>query len=341
MVAPLIEKIILHIGTRKSGSKSIQYALLDARAALEKRGLFVVKQRNLQFRDLYVSLKDGDGRWLEAIDSEVQRLVAAKGHTLIISSEDFYYLSPPKAAELVQACTARARHVVAALFVRRQDQYIDSCYSQYLGAGVWIGNIQQDFARFVASEAAWLDYKENIARWGELIGASNVKATPYVHADTLRAFFELIGAEDLVDDAKRRRNQRLHIDLLRACVLIGEEVAAAKGLELHKSANLNRFFDFRTTVRAALVEKLGDAGYAPFSVLPGAAYEELARRYTKDNQQISDDPAFSRFTPDDKKPYQDLGRAFISPENLPIIFSTLAQSMYALGQFNADEKLRG
>lgn len=333
-----IDQLYLHIGTRKTGSTSIQDSLLRAKAALERRGVFVASPPGQPFRSLYTSFIAGTALWRETLQLAANKLVVSNGHSLVVTAEDYYHLTPEKAVELIDACKAVARNVTVVVFIRRQDQYVDSSYCQYVAAGHWVGNIQENFDRFIAQLSASMDYQKNIQFWTSLVGAQNLRVIPYANGDTAKVFLDLLGAGDLYDSKRAWRNARHPIDLLRASVLIGERIAAAKGLELHSFANLNRHFDFRSKVRSALSTALtGSGARTPaYSVLPEQAYRELAKRFSEANQKIAAQHGtefskdFTNFAPEPAKAYQDLGISHVAPENFGPIISVLTASMLAV-----------
>jgi len=144
-----IKRIVIHVGTRKTGSTALQYVIRRKQNECIEQGVAPLVPKGKHFREFYVSFLHGTSIWNQLIDITIANAQANKCKTVFITSEDLYYLPQWNVAELVYYCQALAEKVEVIAFLRRQDKYLESSYSQYVTAGLWVGNIQENFESFL------------------------------------------------------------------------------------------------------------------------------------------------------------------------------------------------
>lgn len=255
-----IKKIILHIGTRKTGSTTLQGILRDNQDAIREQGFNLVIARGKSFKEFYLSIVGGTPTWINWIETCHKACHSDGVNNLIISSEDLFYLSEWKIAELVAFCKTLAEKVEVHVFIRRQDDYLESSYTQYTTAGLWVGNIQDNFESFLAGTINNLDYKYQVMKWSAAVGKRNFRPLFYVRANTAQVFLDNLGLKVKSDGPSKSRNRREPVDMLRASIAIGELISKSYGLPIHCFSQMNKKFDFRKHVRHPLTQAFESLG---------------------------------------------------------------------------------
>jgi hypothetical protein len=136
-------KCLLHIGYHKTGTTSIQDYLWANRAGLIRQGFLYPEQHTLWSGHHQVPWSLGVAHThydkklaFDAILTDyVGELSERGGHTLVLSSEDFEFLSPSGVDRLRSGLEARGFQTRVVAYVRRQDDYLLADYKQHLKMG--------------------------------------------------------------------------------------------------------------------------------------------------------------------------------------------------------------
>ena len=283
-----INRIILHIGTRKTGSTSLQNRLRENQNILLEQGFKLVVERGQPFKKIFLDIRSGNESWMNLVG---ECLADAKEHeasNLIISSEDLFYLNEWKIAELITYCKAHAKKVEVYGFFRRQDDYIESSYTQYTTGGIWVGNIQNDFESFLKATIPNIDYKYRIDKWVAACGKRYFKPTFYVQANTTEIFLKKIGLNLPEENPDGLRNKRKPVDLLRGTIFVGERMADHYGFAKHSFSDLNRHFDFRGKIRRPLSRacEKNTMGEGKYCFLTNQNMKIIEYEFMKMNEEI-------------------------------------------------------
>lgn len=218
---------VLHIGTPKTGSTAIQCFLGDNRARLTAAGLLYPGsiERGHAHHDLAFLTAEGYPEWATAQPAPLIDLIAAVRaereaqpaiRQLLLSSENFYWLSSPEAVcDLAAALGYRPEQVAIVVYIRRQEAAVESWYNQLVKALGYSAGFEQSIADY---DALW-DYDACLARWAAVFGSGQIVLRPYpddeAGFDARRDFIELLGIADAdLHYAPSRPNQRLVRDLL-------------------------------------------------------------------------------------------------------------------------------
>ncbi|MDZ7784481.1 MAG: hypothetical protein U5K56_16615 [Halioglobus sp.] len=138
-----MKRVVLHIGTGKTGTSTIQRALYRSRRRLRRRAGADYAAAGLHGNDdsgevtpahysLVEALRDGREAELESIGDYVDK---RPEKTVIFSCEDFYHhLEERHVARLAQLFGNHSVTVIC--YVRRQDEYVESAYRQRIRSGV-------------------------------------------------------------------------------------------------------------------------------------------------------------------------------------------------------------
>jgi hypothetical protein len=186
-------ELILHIGTSKTGSTSLQHVLSRNRRALFAQGVcyprspgstqhklvaYAVKSRQVVEQRLASRVWSGDPgavrveNFFEAFDAELAQLPAAISR-VILSSEFIYILvrTPEEVRRLRDRLLEWFHTIKVVVYLRRQDAHFTSLYSQILRGGEVLAPDQIEMRVHRAHE---LDYEALLDRWAEVYGQDNI-----------------------------------------------------------------------------------------------------------------------------------------------------------------------
>ena len=229
-----IKHLILHIGTRKTGSTSIQETLGRSREALLKHNIYypAIKPYNHIFSFLPIFMKDPTDapyfkralqssedihlkvrRYREAWVKEIER--CEQDH-FVISAEEF--TQPHFAEDAVSRLKSFAEQyfekITLIVYVRHYDQLISSQIQQEVMTGYRTVGIEE-FVQEYLNCPSKISYKESLEKWINVFGRENLIVRPFdpemFHNNSLLAdFFYSLGlpAEE-ISISEIRTNQSL------------------------------------------------------------------------------------------------------------------------------------
>ncbi len=216
-------KLIIHIGSHKTGSTSIQSALFKHREALEEKG-FTLFNHNLDGRQLqkgnancWTRFKPGSNVECEIRDGLTQELRALAGN-VIISAEHFSWIFDETELQkfhdqLKDDFTAFT--VIA--YVRRQDKQAVSHYQQASkfkespAARYYNGNFKA-LPVYQEHFQLYLNYFQKLGMWGNVFGDANIIVRVFDKeclrdGDVVADFFSAIGLDISVEAPLRNESR--------------------------------------------------------------------------------------------------------------------------------------
>jgi hypothetical protein len=207
--------LVLHIGTHKTGTTSLQTVLARAGEALGAAGLrYVEAGRGKRFahHPLAWAIR-GRRRTPKTMWDEVRaELAAHKGATNILSSEGFWFEDPASVREAL----GDAGKVRVVAYLRRQDKFLQSLYKQTVSGGR-----KADFPTWLVDMRRRGDYYATLDAWAAQFGDEAITVRPYERGgktiDVVRDFLELFGADAdaaMQDQKKGKRNPTPRRELL-------------------------------------------------------------------------------------------------------------------------------
>jgi hypothetical protein len=197
--------LYIHIGTHKTGTTTIQHALNSSKRVLKKEKIVLIPRfpksyilRNMDFYDPNLAIE-----CTKYLEKQCKRYIN-KNYKLIMSYEGFSgdqysgYSNTSIIAKHIKAITTKFNTKII-VYIRRQDQFIQSLYTQYIHSGGYL-NFSQFIEKHIKDK--YFDWYEFINIWVEYYGKENVIVRPYAHqyfykGDIIKDFGKILGSEYL------------------------------------------------------------------------------------------------------------------------------------------------
>jgi hypothetical protein len=190
--------LYLHIGLPRTGTTTIQHFLRINASILARHGIIYPDAgRSYEaHHELAASLEGVSRDWVRSIDADAvlgalrSEVMSSKPNKVVLSSEIFAFI---RNAKILRDAFQKEYDVVVLLFLRRQDEWIESCYRQDVTVGEFRGTIDE----YLNVRQHHLDFNRLVEFWEALIGVDNVKvhvAKPSSASTNIqRAFLEMCG----------------------------------------------------------------------------------------------------------------------------------------------------
>lgn len=203
-------RLVLHIGSTKTGSSALQSTLASRREALREAGILYsaygssAGAHHLLAAALHPGAwrmhahelpDDRDGHFSATAAAIVKEAHACAAHTVVISSEYLWGSLPPSAYKTF-AAAFRGIPIELVAFVRRQDEWATSSYMQAVKSGE-----SREFAAWYAATLArmnsGLHYFRVINRWAYFLKATKTHVLSYARTkeNVYGAFCEAVGLD--------------------------------------------------------------------------------------------------------------------------------------------------
>jgi hypothetical protein len=237
---------IIHIGTQKTGSKAIQKYLLSNNIKKNNHKIIfpLSGRENLWHNPIFNEIQFGKSQLLENAVHEAEAHSADFG---IISSESLYTLNLNQ-IKLIFNTLGPSKIV---LFIRRQDQLINSLYNQYIKAHKVNFEYIKNFEKSILKYNRKFDHMATVTRWAKIFGKENI--TPIIYNKkncSIKLFFENIGIKNIFTKEKLKTlnpNPALDIEGIKILRLVKQlNINDSDIPSLVNSANLllkNNFVD--------------------------------------------------------------------------------------------------
>lgn len=182
------KELVLHIGLHKTGTSAIQKFLGDNHKSLEEQGILyplgivpagdhnplawcLTDERYFpNRREFYVENASVD--YWSKLYNVVSRNPATR---IILSGEDFSLIDDP--GRLAELCKPFDTRVI--VYLRRQDQYIQSVYNQMVKSYEW--SLTKTFEEFLGNHHLGdiIHYDRLLKRWSEAFGKERIQVGVY------------------------------------------------------------------------------------------------------------------------------------------------------------------
>jgi hypothetical protein len=212
-------KAILHVGTMKTGTTSIQAALADNKDVLADHGYNYLGPPMRHSSMLEPAL--------EAIPDPTRNL--------IISDEGMWHFNNSRRSDTVKLAKilGAAYDVTVLIYLRRPDSFLNSWFQQGLKSGT--GTLTM--TNFLASSfvRAGMEFEKTIARFEALFGPNSIKLRAYeksqlVDGDAVHDFLDTIGLPVDKFDLPERANTTPDTDSLLLRSLFRRDAAQSAQL---------------------------------------------------------------------------------------------------------------
>jgi hypothetical protein len=297
----MARELILHIGTTKTGSTSIQYVLDAKRKELPAQGAYWPETHGAK-RHLLLALSNssaerfhemlGNPLWqgmepasrIEAYQAEFAREMSSLPDSInrvIISAEQFSELLRSK-SEIRQLHSMLAPHfskISVVIYLRRQDSHYSSMYAQMLR----MGNLRRpDLSTVRIGFNHDYDYLDLLNRWAAVFGEAAMQPRLFERTGTARFdvvddFLDYCGLKLTLsaDDQKRSRNPSMN--------LLGQQVLLQTGEIMRRKtgeANVTGFL--WNKIAEAVTQALPGNGWLPTQ----AEAEAFLARFEAANEAV-------------------------------------------------------
>jgi hypothetical protein len=205
-------RLILHAGTHKTGTTSIQKALADNRGRLCKQGLIypdggAAFGRDSKSHHLFAHALTGSdpmGRRKAEIFLNSARSLASSGDTILISSEPVYrhvaahdpsagpadYWTLRRQYLETLAGVLRGFDVTVLLYFRERASFAESMFLELVRKGHGVGTFQE----FLARDEHRYDYERQLELFSEIFATVRVESYEAARdAGLVTSFFRVIG----------------------------------------------------------------------------------------------------------------------------------------------------
>lgn len=221
-------KLILHIGSQKTGTTSIQVFLKNNPSLLDDNKINFIRsgRTNIAHNSMLQYIRAGKGQQIGR--NIVGEMLRQPDHTHVLSSEMFFRGGIADFFEQHFPENIRANTRVL-VYLRRQDKYIEAMYKQKLKNGRFLGS-PEAYRR----KKGQVNYLSVLERYGNVFGVENIDVRPFErthfpNGDIIRDVAALLGITNLEDHA---------IETGTANATLSREVSALLGL-MSQSTDVN------------------------------------------------------------------------------------------------------
>ncbi|RWH84606.1 MAG: hypothetical protein EOQ86_02440 [Mesorhizobium sp.] len=243
-------RLILHIGTHKTGTKALQHFLSANRKELTEYGIYYASPvYEVNFNSIVNALLlYGQEKLRYFLHENLRKAERNRAHTIVASSEHLYamvrYLTRFNAEKTSAEILAKERSLVERLraaipahvechilcYVRRPDHYLESLYNQNIKRDSLVTGEVVDFLNTIYD---MLDYHRYLSIWRDVFGSSACSVRTYEAAlpnlidDFMR---HVLGNEDISSfkQPHLRANERLSRDVMEYKRLRNEHVLSSE-----------------------------------------------------------------------------------------------------------------
>ena len=225
------KSLVFHVGDPKTGSSSIQGALVQGNIRVGGRAVFY--PASFEHNDLvqhFEALYSGSGGISESseqrIDALAERVRCAEPGHCVVSAELFWESDPAGLKRVIEdrlLCLGERYRIVA--YVRPHAQWLTSYFGELVKIGCFEGDLEEFFLEWRDGHSAF-PYHRRFLAWRRAFGGRFVLRpfipTEFVGGSVVSDFAQAAFGPERVDvvNAEPRRNRSLSLeDLMRALLL--------------------------------------------------------------------------------------------------------------------------
>ncbi|WP_299733510.1 hypothetical protein [uncultured Tateyamaria sp.] len=264
-------RLILHIGSQKTGSTSIQTFLTQHPDKMAEAGLSYVKAGRGPAAHNKLAFK----RDTEQFPVLMKRLVAEVENdpdkTHVISAEMLFTTRMARSMAEYLPDDLRAETQVIA-YIRRQDKFLEAMYKQVVKTGRFKGTAQQ----YAQKRETALMYSKILGTYADGFGADNVKVLPYerpqfLEGDVILDMCGHLGMSNVTRDDLPEKFSN---------ITLSREVSEMLGL-ISNTTDIN----IAELIRVIIRNEAEGAFYSGDSYSP-MERREIADKYVEDNELV-------------------------------------------------------
>jgi hypothetical protein len=280
----MIDKLFIHIGAHKTGTTALQRFMEHFREKIDQDlGLYYPKTGCIwsghhQFAWSMGVKKEGYDSELavnKLISQLEEELYSLSVNKVLLSSEDFEWLSKKQAQLLRDSLKKVFQQIKIVLYIRRQDSYVEAMYNQQVRD--FLPRLSIPFQQYVAEKKYGIlscyDYAE---RWASVFGRENIIVRPFeksqfVDSNLFKDFlYSLTGEQEvtftdfLLPSHIAEANQALPVEAIELLRRINQfnlteqqhKAIVNQLYELHKQGKFAKMSSFFTDMqRLEFIEK--------------------------------------------------------------------------------------
>ena len=197
---PPARTLLIHIGSQKTGSSSIQHFLRQNAGEARRRGINFVKATRgwIDHNRLARELRSGSDE-TPLLAEVVAEMASSEEPTQIISAEEMFH---PRAANRLAGLLPEEwrGNVKVIAYLRRPDDLMEALYKQRVKTGA----IEPGPMRYLRDAAHEYDYLGALGAWERMVGRENMIVRPYRRdllegGDGVRDFLKATGLDELAE----------------------------------------------------------------------------------------------------------------------------------------------
>jgi hypothetical protein len=226
----MTQKLIVHVGTPKTGSSSLQRALHDG--AYSTEAVRVAYPDRLSEVDLARAMAQGREKLVARRLGEIEQwLSGTDADVFALSSEQFVGVPARTFASAMDRHLPawRARTQVAC-YVRPHGPRLVSAFAQQRKSGAFLGSMDGFLRRFERNKR--LRYADQLASWREVYGdrlvARQMSRSSLVGGDVVTDFLHLVTAGEPVEVHAQRLNPSLSVEALALLRIVHRKLRASE-----------------------------------------------------------------------------------------------------------------
>lgn len=272
-------KLVVHVGTHKTGTTTIQYALnnISSKSRLEEGWDYIespIITEKLMVTELY------DVELVKKFSSSLERLISLSNKTpvKIMSSELLSgsavngYLNSKAVATILHEATKKY-DVKIIMYIRLQDELVESMYSQFIHQG---DSFSFDEYINQLDETDSFNYKRIIKDWHDSFGEENVIVRSYHSAaefGLLKDFGEVIDSAKVFDFSMGAhvKNPGYSYDAI--------EIARLVNKKAHRAS--------KVVLRSVMQKTMTKTKLNKHSLFLGDGRKIFLSKYLESNQEVS------------------------------------------------------
>lgn len=198
--------VYIHIGSPKTGTTAIQETLAANIDNLKKKNYLYPKTglNGINHFCIPLLIQKQDSKIKTILEKLLKEFKDSNLDNLIISTEAFFYKTQTiESIKIVQEAFVDF-DIKIIVYLRRQDSFLQSGYSQQVKADINRVLTVQEFVENVHNNTNIYDHYSKISKWAEVFGKENIIVQPYEKAQMpnglFNSFFSLIGIKEDVND---------------------------------------------------------------------------------------------------------------------------------------------